>query len=58
MTDDQRGGMTSRQFVRYGLLRLELGEDLTHIITGTSTRRAIAPPEEVLDLFPELRGET
>ena len=58
LTDAQRGGLSSRQFVRYGLLRLELGEDLTHIITGTSTRRAIAPPAEVLDLFPELRDET
>jgi hypothetical protein len=36
-------------------LRLELGDELTHIITGQATRRAIAPPEEVLALCPELR---
>jgi transposase len=54
LTDEQRGGLTSRQFVRYGLLRLELGDELTHITTGKATRRAIAPPEEVLALHPEL----
>ncbi len=55
LTDAQRGGLTSRQFVRYGLLQLDLGHDLTHIITGKATRRAIAPPEELLALRPELR---
>jgi hypothetical protein len=55
LTDEQRGGLTSRQFVRYGLLRLELGHELSHIITGKNTRRLIAPPEEVLALRPELR---
>ena len=55
LTDEQRGGLTSRQFVRYGLLQLDLGHDLTHIITGRATRRAIAPPDEVLALRPELR---
>lgn len=54
LTDEQRGGLTSRQFVRYGLLRLGLGNDLTHLTTGQATRRPIAPPEEVLALFPEL----
>ena len=56
LTDQQRGGLTSRQFVRYGLLRLKLGDDLTHITTSKATRRAIAPPEEVLALHPELRS--
>jgi len=55
LTDEQRGGMTSRQFVRYGLLRLRLGEGLSHVVTGKATQRAIAPPEEVLALHPELR---
>jgi len=56
LTQEQRGGLTSRQFVRYGLLRLGLGDDLTHITTGKATRRPIAPPEEVLALYPELRS--
>lgn len=54
LTKEERGGLTSRQFVRYGLLRLRLGNDLTHITTGRATCRPIAPPEEVLALFPEL----
>jgi len=54
LTREQRGGLTSRQFVRYGLLRLGLGDDLTHIRSG-QTRPPIAPPEEVLALCPELR---
>jgi hypothetical protein len=37
------------------LLQLDLGHDLTHIITGKATRRVIAPPEELLALRPELR---
>jgi hypothetical protein len=28
LTDQQRGGLTSRQFIRYGLLRLQLGHHL------------------------------
>ena len=60
LTDEQRGGLTSRQFartcggagVRYGLLQLDLGHDLTHIVTGQSTRRAIAPPDEVAGAAP------
>jgi hypothetical protein len=55
LTPEQRGGMTSRQFVRYGLLRLGLGRELTHITIGKATGRAIAPPEEVLALHPQLR---
>lgn len=55
LTDEQRSGLTSRQFVRYGLLQLDLGHDLTRIVTGRATRRAIALPDEVLTLRPELR---
>ena len=70
LSDAERGGLTSRQFartcvprmgycggagVRYGLLQLDLGHDLTHIVTGKATRRATAPPDEVLALRPELR---
>jgi hypothetical protein len=54
LTDEQRGGLTSRQFIRYHLLRLNLGHDLTHIVRG-GAKRLIAPPEEVLALRPELR---
>ena len=36
LTAEQRGGLTSRQFTRsgYQLMRLKLGEDLTHIVRG------------------------
>ena len=54
LTDEQRGGLTSRQFVRYGVLRLDLGHDLTHVVRGRA-RRLIAPPEQVLVLQRELR---
>jgi hypothetical protein len=35
-------------------MRLMLGEDLPYLNTGKDTKRAIAPPEEVLALKPEL----
>jgi transposase len=48
------GGLSSRQFIRYHLLKLDLGHDLTHVVRG-KVRRLIAPAEEVLTLCPELR---
>jgi transposase len=54
LTDEQRGGLSSRQFIRAHLLRLGLGEDLTHIRRG-GTKRPLATIEEVLALRPELR---
>ena len=54
LTDAQRGGLTTRQFVRVQLMRLKLGEDLTHFTYGGMPRR-IASVEEVLALKPELR---
>jgi len=48
------GGLTSRQLIRCHLMRLKLGEDLSYLITGKATKRAIASPEEVLTLKPEL----
>ena len=54
LTDEQRGGLTSRQFIRYHLMRLQLGDNLTHIRYGNMPRR-IAPVEEVLALNPERR---
>jgi transposase len=53
LTDAQRGGLTSRQFIRYHLMRLKLGDDLTHLHYGNMPRR-IAPVDEVLALKPEL----
>jgi hypothetical protein len=41
-------------FIRYHLMRLKMGEDLPYLITGKNTKRAIASPEEVLALRPEL----
>jgi transposase len=54
LTDEQRGGLSSRQFIRAHLIRLGLGEELTHITRG-GTRRPLATIEEVLALRPELR---
>ena len=54
LSDEQRGGLSSRQFIRAHLLRLGLGEDLTHITRG-GTKRPLATIEEVLALRPELR---
>jgi transposase len=53
LTPGQRLGMTSRQFIRYHLLRLRLGDELSHIRRG-GTPRPLAPPEEILALRPEL----
>ena len=52
----QRGGLTSRQFIRYQLVRLQLGDDLTHLRYGNMPRR-IASIEEVLSLKPEPRHD-
>jgi len=55
LTDEQRGGLTTRQYVRYQLMRLKLGEGLTHVVRG-GAKRLIAPPDEVLALRPKLRS--
>jgi hypothetical protein len=47
LTDEQRGGLTSRQFIRYHLMRLNLGQDLSHISYGNMPRR-ISSQDEVL----------
>jgi transposase len=54
LSEEQRGGLTTRQFIRAHLIRLGLGEELTHITRGGSKRR-VATIEEVLALRPELR---
>jgi transposase len=53
LTDEQRGGLSSRQFIRAHLIRLGLGAELTHITRG-GTRRPLATIEELLGLRPEL----
>jgi len=55
LTDEQRGGLTSRQFIRAHLMRLGIGNDLSSITRGGS-KRAVASVEEVLALRPELRS--
>lgn len=52
LTALQRDGLTSAQFVRYCLMQLKMGEDLTHI--ERAGHRRIASREEVLAIRPEL----
>jgi transposase len=54
LTEEQRGGLTSRQFIRLGLMQLKLGDNLTHVVYGNLPRR-IASVEELLTARPELR---
>lgn len=56
LTDTQRSGLTSRQFIRYHLMRLGLGEDLTHVTYGNMPRR-IASVDELLAARPQLQAE-
>jgi hypothetical protein len=55
LTDEQRGGLTTRQFIRFHLMRLQLGENLTHLCYGNMPRR-VASAEELLSVKPELRA--
>lgn len=55
LSDEQRGGLSTRQFIRYQLMRLQLGENLTHFRYGNRPRR-VASVEELLSVKPELRG--
>jgi hypothetical protein len=43
------GGLSTPELVRKDLMKLEMGEELTHIVRG-GTKRPIATPEEVLAL--------
>ena len=56
LTDEQRGGLSSRQFIRAHLLRLGIGNELMHISRG-GTKRPLATVKEVLELLPELREQ-
>ena len=53
LNDWQRGGLTPRQFVRYQLMQLKLGENLTHI--KRTHPISLASVEEILALKPERR---
>jgi transposase len=55
LTDEQREGMPSRQFIRYHLMQLKLGDDLTHFPYG-GRARPLASVDEVLALHPELKS--
>ena len=48
----QRGGLTSAQFVRYGLMRLKIGQEIACI--KRQRNRPIASVEEVLERLPGL----
>jgi transposase len=52
LNDAQRGGLTSRQFVRYGLMRLKIGQEIDRI--KRKGNRPIASVEEVLERLSEL----
>ncbi len=53
--DEKRGGLTSRQFIRLQLMRLKMGDDLTHVRHGINAR-PLATRDEVLALHPELKS--
>jgi transposase len=55
LTEEQRGGLTTREFIRLGLMHLQLGEDLTHLTYGNLPRR-IASIDELLTAHPEYRS--
>lgn len=52
LSQEQRGGLSTRLFIRRQLLRLQLAHDLTHFTYGGMPRR-IASLEELLAACPE-----
>jgi len=48
--------LTSRQFIRLQLMRLKIGDDLTHVRHGINAR-PLATVDEMLALYPELKSE-
>ena len=52
LSDEQRGGLTSRQFIRYRLMRLKLGDDLTHLKYGNT----LAPARKCRCAAPDRFG--
>ena len=55
LTEEQRGGITTRELVCYHLMHLKLGDDLTAIPYGGRVR-PLASVDEVLALHPELKS--
>jgi hypothetical protein len=55
LTEGQRGGLTTRQFIRYQMMRLKVGDDVTHVRHGINAR-PLATVDEVLALHPELKS--
>ncbi|MCX6026219.1 MAG: hypothetical protein NTY23_08190 [Chloroflexi bacterium] len=51
--EEGRGGLTTRQFVRYHSMQLKMGDDLKGVRQGRKTR-PLASSEEILALRPEL----
>ena len=52
--DFEAMGLTRRQYIRYQLMQLGVGDDLTHAPWSRGIRRSLAPVEEVRALRPEL----
>jgi hypothetical protein len=51
----RRHNLSTGQFIRYHLLKLNLGNDLDFIVRG-GVKRLISPPEEVLERYPDLHS--
>jgi transposase len=55
LSDEQRDGLSTRQFVRLGLMHLNLADNLTHITYGNRHRR-ISSTDELLAIRPDFRS--
>ena len=55
LTDRQRGGVTSRQFLRAHVLRLGVGDEVTHILRG-GVKRSLAVLGANVARFPQERS--
>lgn len=54
--EEKRGGLKSREFIRLQLMRLKLGDDVTHVRHGVNAR-PLATVDEMLALHPELKSD-
>jgi len=55
MDEAARDGLTRQQFLRYYLMRLGIGQDLTRIALDPKHPRRLASEAELLALRPELQ---
>jgi transposase len=55
LSDEQRDNLSTRQFIRLGLMHLKLANHLTHITYGNRHRR-ISSTDELLAVRPEFRS--